>query len=218
MNVVIRHVLLFSLILPHAVLAQKEEPSPLFELSGSLPDVIPDVVRRELSMPRIDTEYFELGAMAGTSIVEGFGSNFSTGFRAAIHASRIVFIEASMLRSTVSDNVYRRLGLPLFGDKGSVDINSLLVLAGLNIFPGEVYLGEFMTLSTDIYVVGGAGTVAFGRKEYFTGYFGMGVRLMPYDWMSVRFEALASEYESDIFGFEKISHNADLSLGINVFF
>jgi len=204
------------LIVP--VAAAQEEREALFELSGSLPDIEPDVQRRDVKVPSIDTEFVELGLNAGTLSVEDFGSHFSYGAKVSIHATRSIFLELNGGLSQVNDNVFRRLGLPLFGNKSTRELQYYNVLLGWNVLPGELYLGKAWTLSTSVYMLAGAGDLRFGNKNFFTISLGMGVRVMPVDWLSLRAEVLGSEYESDVFGFNKTSHNFESTLGVNVFF
>ena len=209
-------VLLFVFSIP---LAHSQEANErLFELSGALPDIEPDVERRDVSIPRIDSEIVEFGAYVGSLSVEDFGSHLSYGGKIAVHATQAVFLEVNGGMSQVNDNVFRRLGLPLFGEQGVRNLEYYNVMLGWNVLPGELYLGELRTLSSVAYLLAGAGSLRFGNKDYFNISLGMGIRLMPLDWLSLRIEVIGSEYESDIFGFDKTSHNFESSAGINIFF
>src|SRR5688572_22101970 len=45
----------------------------------------PEVERRVIKVPKIDTENFEIGGVFGSLSIEDFGSNNSYGLRAAYH-------------------------------------------------------------------------------------------------------------------------------------
>ena len=55
----------------------------------------PDVARREIKPPKIDTDDFEFTAFAGLMSVEDFESNTVYGARLGYHISQNLFIEGS---------------------------------------------------------------------------------------------------------------------------
>src|SRR5687767_15960838 len=57
------------------------------------PVIEPDVERREIEPPRIDTEDFEVGILAGQLSVEDFGVNTVSGVRFAYHVKEGFFVE-----------------------------------------------------------------------------------------------------------------------------
>lgn len=191
---------------------------PLIELSSRLPEIAPDIERKDIQIPNIDSEFFEVGLTVGSLSVEDFGSHLTYGGQLNIHVAQSVFFKLKGSRSKVSDNVFRRLGLPLFDESGIQNLDQYSLLLGWNVFPGEIYLGEKYTLSSSAYIQGGAGVVRFSDNDYFGVSMGMGLRLLPVDWLSVTIEALGTEYNSTIFGFSKISHNFESNISVNVYF
>lgn len=191
---------------------------PMFELSGSLPEIQPEIERRDIKIPRIDSEYFELGLLAGSLSVEDFGSHFLYGIQGSLHITQSFFFKAQAVRSKINDNVFRRLGLPLFVGEGTQAIEKYSVLLGWDVFPGEVYLGESYTISSSIYMQAGASSIHIGEKDYLGVVVGVGLRLMPLDWFAFSLDVSGSEYNSDLFGFEKISHDYETSIGLSVYF
>ena len=78
----------------------RDAPAAADELPASPPPVIePEVERREVSEPRIDSEDFEVQAFVGLLNVEDFGSNTVYGARLAYHVSEGVFVEATYGRT-----------------------------------------------------------------------------------------------------------------------
>ncbi len=79
------------------------------EASAELVDpgavIDPELERRDIRVPRIDTEDFELGVEFGALNVEDFGGSSFTAVRLAYHVSEDVFVEGSYGRSQVSDTV-----------------------------------------------------------------------------------------------------------------
>jgi hypothetical protein len=71
------------------------EEAPVAESSASDPVISPEVERREVKKPKIDTENFQVGGFAGLISVEDFGSNFIYGARAAYHVTESLFIEGT---------------------------------------------------------------------------------------------------------------------------
>ncbi len=57
------------------------------------PVIEPDIERREIEPPRIDTEDFEVGILAGQISVEDFGVNTVTGSRFAYDVTEGFFVE-----------------------------------------------------------------------------------------------------------------------------
>lgn len=190
----------------------------LFELSGAIPALEPDVERRQVVMPEIDNEFIEVGLHIGAMNVEDFGSSLSYGARLAFHATDKFFIEARASVASVTDEPFRRYNLTLFGDNGRTDLRSYSAALGWNVLPGEVYLGRDRSLNASAYVLGGAGTISFAGDDYFSVLVGMGLRVLPTDWLSVRVETVVSEYESTVFGYRKYSHNMEALLGVQIFF
>lgn len=195
-----------------------EEPSVLFDLSGSVPNIEPEVERRELEIPDIDTENFELGVFAGVLNVESFGSNYVKGVNASFFLTEDVFVTVNAGFSTINDKVYRRLNLPLFGESGERSVQDRTALVGWNILPGEFFWLDKQAFTSDLYVLLGMGTLAFDEEEHGSIVAGIGVRMIPRDWFAIRLEAKISEYETNILGYKKFNHNVDIVSGVSFFF
>ena len=72
------------------------------EDAGQPPVIEPDVARRDIKVPKIDSENFEVGFSAGELSVEDFGVNTVTGLRFAYHVSESFFLEAAGGRTTAA--------------------------------------------------------------------------------------------------------------------
>lgn len=210
-------ILIFCLLFPLGAIAQPVGEA-LFELSGAMPALEPDGERRKVVMPEIDNEFVELGVHVGSMNVEDFGSSLSYGAKIAFHATDSFFLEARASVASVTDEPFRRYNLTLFGDRGRTDLYSYAVALGWNVLPGEVYLSRERSLNASAYVLGGAGSISFAGDDYFSVLVGMGLRVLPTDWLSIRVETVVTEYESTIFGYKKFSHNMEALLGVQVFF
>jgi len=207
-----------SIIIIFPVMCYAEDRPTLFDLSGELPEVSPEIARREVDIPKIDALDFEVGIYGGMLNVEDFGANYLSGVSAMFHITEDVFLNANYGRSQVKDENFRRLNLPLFGESGKRSISELNVLVGWNILSGEMFWSKKTAFTTDLYLLVGAGSVDFDDESYFEMIGGVGVKILITDWLALRMEAKVSEYESSFLGFKNKSHNVDAITGISVFF
>lgn len=177
----------------------------------------PEIERREVSAPRIDTEDFEVGGFIGVLSIEDFGSNSVAGLRLAYHLSEDVFFEGVYAQSTVSDTAFRRLGIAVF-PREHEDLTYYNLSVGFNFFPGEVFVGRNWAMSSAVYVIGGVGDVNFIDEDKFVFNFGIGVRVLPTDWLGLHIDMRDHLFESDLLGENKLTHNFELHTGLTVFF
>jgi outer membrane beta-barrel protein len=182
----------------------------------------PQLDRREIVVPKIDTEDFEIGVVGGILSVEDFGANSLLGARLAYHVTEDWFVELGIGVSTISDTSFRNLGAPLFPNEEE-DLTYYDLSVGLNIFPGELFITEKRALSAAVYLIGGVGSTDFlndaaQRENKFTFNFGLGVRLLPTDWFALHVTMRDHIWESDLLGESKITHNFELSTSLTAFF
>lgn len=177
----------------------------------------PDIYRRDIVVPKIDTEDFEITAFYGVLDVEDFGSEPVIGIRAAYHVTEDFFVEATYAESEVKDESFRRLGLPLFPQE-TQDVEYYALSIGYNVLPGEVFLGRDIALSSAFYILAGVGNVEFIEEDEFAYHFGLGLKVLPTDWLSVRFDVRDYIYETDLLGENEFTHNLEASFNLGVFF
>ncbi len=193
------------------VIAQEDEPQQQEQV------IKPDIYRRDIVVPKIDTEDFEITAFYGVLDVEDFGSEPVYGLRASYHVTEDFFVEATYGESEVSDDSFRRLGLPLFPQE-TQDVEYYALSVGYNILPGEVFLGRNIAMSSTFYVVAGVGNVEFINEDEFAYHFGAGLKVLPTDWLSVRIDFRDYIYETDLLGENEFTHNLEASFNVGVFF
>ena len=100
----------------------------------------PQVERRQINVPHIDTEDFEVGLFGGLMSVEDFGANPVFGLRAAYHISEDIFAEAAVAQSKTTKTSYERLSGAaelITNDERLLRYYELSI--GYNLLPGEVF-------------------------------------------------------------------------------
>jgi outer membrane beta-barrel protein len=187
--------------------------------SAQPPVIEPDVQRREIDPPRIDTEDFEVGVFAGQLSIEDFGVNTVAGARFAYHVTEGLFVELTAGRSDAELTSFERLsGAAQLLTDSEREYSYYNVSLGYNILPGEHFIGRRRAMNTQTYVIGGVGKTKFAGDDRFTINFGVGMRLMPLDWLAVHGDIRDHVFDIDLLGEEKTSHNLEATLGVTFFF
>ncbi len=183
------------------------------------PVIEPDVERREIEPPRIDTEDFEVGILAGQISVEDFGVNTVSGARFAYHVTEGFFVELAAGQADTELTSFERLsGAAQLLTDSEREYSYYNVSLGYNIFPGEHFIGKNRAMNTQTYVIGGVGKTTFAGDDRFTINFGIGMRLMPLDWLAIHGDIRDHVFDIDLLGQEKTSHNLEATLGVTFFF
>ena len=183
------------------------------------PVIEPDVERREIEPPRIDTEDFEVGILLGQISVEDFGVNTVSGARFAYHVTEGFFVELAAGQADTELTSFERLsGAAQLLTEAEREYSYYNVSLGYNIFPGEHFIGKNRAMNTQTYVIGGVGKTTFAGDDRFTINFGIGMRLMPLDWLAVHGDIRDHVFDIDLLGQEKTSHNFEATLGVTFFF
>jgi outer membrane beta-barrel protein len=183
------------------------------------PVIEPDVERREIEPPRIDTEDFEVGILVGQLSVEDFGVNTVSGARFAYHVTEGFFVELAAGKADTELTSFERLsGAAQLLTDSEREYSYYNVSLGYNIFPGEHFIGKNRAMNTQTYVIGGVGKTTFAGDDRFTINFGVGMRLMPLDWLAIHGDIRDHVFDIDLLGQEKTSHNLEATLGVTFFF
>ncbi len=192
-------------------------PPPTAEDPGQVID--PDVERREIKEPKIDTENFEIGAFVGIMSVEDFESNIVYGVRLAYHVTEGFFVEGTFGQTDAGLTSFERLsgGAPILSDSDRTFTFYNLNL-GYNILPGEVFFGEGRAYNTNLYLIGGLGSTRFAGDDRFTVNFGVGYRFLLTDSIALHLDFRDHLFDIDLLGEDKTVHNLEGNLGVTVFF
>ena len=187
---------------------------------GERPAVIePEVGRRDISIGDIDTENFEVGGFIVMMSVEDFGVNTVIGARLAYHMTEDLFVELSAGRADTGQTSFERLsGAAQLLTEADRELTYYNVSMGYNVLPGESFFGEGRALNTTFYVIGGVGKTKFAGDNRFTLNLGLGLRLIPRDWLAVHADIRDHIFDIDLLGQSKTSHNFEAHIGVTFFF
>ena len=189
------------------------------EQAGQPPVIEPEVARREIRPPRIDTEDFEIGIFAGQLSVEDFGVNPVVGARFAYHVGESLFLELAAGSTDTSLTSFERLSGAaqlLTDDERRYDYYNVSV--GYNLFPGESFFGRDRAWNSAVYLIGGVGSTSFAGDDRFTMTFGAGWRVLPLDWLAIHADVRDHVFDIDLLGQQKRAHNLEAHVGLTFFF
>jgi outer membrane beta-barrel protein len=198
-------------------IGEEETPPPAEIPEGQVID--PQVERREIREPEIDSENFEIGAFAGIMSIEDFGSDLVYGVRAAYHVTEGFFVEGTLGQTEAGPTSFEILsgGAPLLsGSERQLTYYNLNV--GYNILPGEAFIGAGRAYNTALYITAGLGSTRFAGDDRFTVNFGAGYRFLLNDSIALHIDFRDHLYDIDLLGEEKTVHNLEGTLGVTWFF
>lgn len=196
---------------------KESAPPPAELVQGQV--IEPEVERRPVKEPDIDTEDFEIGGFAGMMSIEDFGTNLVYGARLAYHVTEGFFLEGAIGQTTAGMTSFEVLsgGAPILSDADRQYTYYNLSL-GYNVLPGEAFIGEGRAYNTGLYLIGGLGSTRFAGDDRFTVNFGAGYRFLLNDALAVHLDFRDHMYDIDLLGEEKTTHNLEGTLGLTVFF
>lgn len=183
------------------------------------PVIEPELERRQIDPADIDTEDFEVGVFAGQLSVEDFGVSTVVGARFAYHITEAFFVEAAGGKSDTEPTSFERLsGAAQLLTESEREYSYYNVSIGYNLLPGESFIGRNRAFNSSLYLIGGVGNTRFAGDDRFTLNFGMGLRLLPLDWLAVHADVRDHLFDLDILGHEKTTHNLEAHVGVTFFF
>lgn len=181
--------------------------------------ITPDLERREIVHPDIDTEDFEVGFYYGVMSVEDFGTNTVSGLRLDYHITEDFFVEANYGQTTTEETSFERLsGSTQILTDDQRDLTYYNLSVGYNLFPGEIFIGENWSFNSAIYLIAGVGNTDFAGDEHFTYNAGVGIRLLPTDWIALHLDFRSHIFDHEILGEEQTVVNLESHAGITFFF
>ena len=180
--------------------------------------VVPQVDRRDLSLPRFPSNDFEIGAFVGTYATQNFGSSAVGGLRLGYHITEDFFVEAVYAQTQVSDESFRQV-LPggVFPDEKE-KLSYYNLSLGYNVLPGEVFIGGKRAKPSAFYLIGGVGSTKFDEQRRPTYNVGAGLRVFLGDRVALQVDARDHIFSLDLLGKRQSTQNLELSVGIAAFF
>jgi outer membrane beta-barrel protein len=186
----------------------------------SPPRVIdPEVERRKIKVPKIDSENVEIGGVFGALSVEDFGTNPVYGVTFAYHVTEDFFFQAEAGRTTAGKTSFETLNgnlQLLTPDERRFTYYNLAL--GYNFLPGEVFIGRGRAMTSSFYLLGGIGSVDFAGDQKFAVSFGAGFRVLPTDWLAIHVRMQDRVFDSSLLGESKLTNNLEANIGLTVFF
>jgi outer membrane beta-barrel protein len=180
--------------------------------------VEPQVDRRPIKLPRFPSKDFEIGVFAGAFATQNFGTSVVGGLRAGYHITEDVFVEGVYAQTKVSDDSFRQI-LP-----GGVFAQSTEKLAyynlsaGVNVLPGEVFIGRNIAKASALYLIGGVGSTKFNDQRRQTINVGLGLRVFFTDKIAMQVDMRDHIFSLDLLGKRQSTQNLELTTGVAYFF
>ena len=183
------------------------------------PLIVREPERREVEINRLDSENFEVSLYFGMMDVEDFGKDSLRGLRVAYHLTEDLFVEASYGETDLGLTSFERLsgGARLLTDSER-EMKFYDLSAGINLLPGEAFIGRNRALKGGLYAIAGLGSSDFGGDNTFTWNIGLGYRLIVQDWLAFRIDVRDHIIDSDLLGEDETLHNLEVSGGVSIFF
>jgi len=202
---------------PHFASGQNDDGSETEEKTILDAIIEPDLDRREIDEGEIDTENFEVGFYSGVMSVEDFGSNNVFGYRLAYHISEDWFFEGVYGVTEIGETTAESLfGINIIGADRDLDYYNLSL--GVNLFPGEIFLGSNYAFNSNFFLILGAGNTSFADDEFFTYNFGGGFRMFVTDWLAFRVDFRNHIFTHNVLGEDKSVQNLETHLGLSLYF
>jgi outer membrane beta-barrel protein len=183
------------------------------------PVINPEVQRREVKVPTIGSQDFEVTLAVGILSIEDFGAGTSLGARIAYHITEDFYLELNGGVSKGGTTSYERLaGGPqlLTDDDRKYTYGALNV--GWDALPGEVFIGKNLAYNSAFYLTAGLGGTNFAGDTRFTLNAGFGYRVLFTRTFAAHFDVRDYMFDIDLLGQKKVANNLEGSLGLSVFF
>ncbi|HET9977122.1 MAG TPA: outer membrane beta-barrel domain-containing protein [Burkholderiaceae bacterium] len=180
--------------------------------------VVPQVDRRDVKLPKFPSKDFEVGAFAGVYSTENFGASAVGGLRVGYHITEDFFVQANVAATKVSDETLRRIlaGNVFRSPKETLSYYNLSV--GVNVLPGEVFLGRQRAKATAVYLIGGIGSTRLDTQRRQTFNFGLGMRMLLAERAAIQVDLRDHVFSFDLLGKRESTQNLELTTGFSWYF
>jgi outer membrane beta-barrel protein len=190
------------------------------DTAATAPSVVePDVVRRTIKVPKIKARNLEIGGYYGEISIQDFGSQPVAGARLDYHVTEDFFFEGTYGRAKGGKTSFEELSgnTQLLSD-AERRFTYYNVALGYNLFPGEVFIGRNLAMTSALYMTGGVGVVTFAGDHNFSVNFGAGFRVLPVNWLALHIDVQDLVFRSNDIGPYQLKNNLQATIGATVFF
>ncbi|MBX3619027.1 MAG: outer membrane beta-barrel domain-containing protein [Rhizobacter sp.] len=180
--------------------------------------IVPQVDRRDVKPPKFPSNDIEMGLFVGTYATQNFGTSTVSGLRLGYHITEDFFVEGAYGRTKVTDEAYSAtLPAPILAshEEKLVYYN---ISAGVNVLPGEVFLGRNYAKASALYLIGGVGSTKFNKQRKQTFNVGFGMRVFLKDWAALQLDMRDHIFELDLLGKRDRTQNLEMTMGATFFF
>jgi len=176
--------------------------------------VVPEVDRRDISVPKFPSNDFEIGAFVGTYATQNFGTSAVGGLRLGYHITEDFFVEGVYAQTKVSDASFRQV-LPggVFPDEKE-KLSYYNISMGYNVLPGEVFIGSKRAKPSQLYLIGGVGSTKFDQQRRPTYNVGFGFRVYLIDSLALQVDMRDHIFSLDLLGKRQSTQNLELTGGL----
>jgi outer membrane beta-barrel protein len=183
------------------------------------PTVIdPEVERRKVTVPKIESQNIEVGLDYGVLSIEDFGTNPVYGATLAYHITEDFFARGELGRSTAGETSFETLSQIQLLSNADRRFTYYDLALGYNFLPGEAFLGRDTAISSTFYVLAGVGGTDFAGDTKFTAVFGAGYQVIPTDWLVLHIEVQNHIFQSSLLGSSKLTNNLEARIATSFFF
>jgi len=201
-------------LLPLAAMADEDPPAA----AAREQVVAPEVVRRDVPLPRFPSSDFQIGALAGTYSTQNFGAAAVGGLRLGYDITEDFFVQGVLAQTRVSDSTYRQILPGGIFPTASEKLTYYNLSAGCNVLPGEAFIGTRYAMPFTVYLIAGVGSTTLDDQKHATFNFGSGMRLFFNDSFSLQFDARDHVFSMDLLGQRERTQNLELTVGLTASF
>jgi outer membrane beta-barrel protein len=180
--------------------------------------VVPQVDRRDVKLPRFPSKDFEVGVFGGVYSTENFGASAIGGLRLGYHITEDFFVQANLAQTKVSDENFRQILPGGVFPTPKEKLTYYNLSAGVNVLPGEVFLGRNRAKATAVYLLGGVGSTRLNEQRRQTYNFGVGMRLLLAERAALQVDLRDHVFSLDLLGKRQSTQNLELTGGFSWYF
>ena len=192
--------------------ADPPPPPPADQVVG------PEVDRRGIHLPKFPSSDFEVGAFVGTYSTQNFGASLVGGVRLGYHITEDFFAEGVYAMTNVSDKDFRLILPGGIFPQEKVKLNYYNLSIGVNVLPGEIFIGRKYAFPSQLYLIGGVGSTKIDVQRRPTFNFGSGFRLFLNDHFALQLDVRDHVFSLDLLGKSQSTQNLELTFGLTGFF